>query len=296
MKKNGLGFGLFLIAAGILWLLNMLDVFKIPVSESFSRLWPLLLVAIGLSMIFSHKQILKIAIWFVFLAVIICYSIFGPFGWKDGGNDRGTGSQEYSWNSDLDAAAEKGVMDIDIGGATLDIGATDQKLFTAEIFDRDMAYDVSGTKTADVKIYSTVKNRSAVGNDQFSWDLGLSDRIPWEIVIDAGAIKGELDLSGVEVSKLDVNIGASSMNILLSDKAELVEVTIKAGVSSINFEVPDGTGVRIRLQGALISRNFTGAGLVKDGDYYYSDKYDGAAKKVDIYIEMGVGNIELKYR
>jgi hypothetical protein len=35
---------------------------------------------------------------------------------------------------------------------------------------------------------------------------------------------------------------------------------------------------------------------VKDGDYYYSDKYDEAAKKVDIYIEMGVGNIELKYR
>jgi len=73
-------------------------------------------------------------------------------------------------------------------------------------------------------------------------------------------------------------------------------VDIEAGVSSIKLEIPDGTGVKIRLDGALISKNLANSGLEKIGDYYYSENYDDAENKIDINVKMGVGNIDLRFR
>ena len=156
-------------------------------------------------------------------------------------------------------------------------------------------FENDGDKMADVRIYSDMKTRSISDlGENNTWDVGLSSKIPWEVTIVAGAVEGELDFSDITLRKLDITIGASDMNIYLPDSRGYAEVLIRAGVSAIGLNVSADTGLKIRLKGLLTGKNFSNAGLIKEGDSYFSPNYENAVNRIDITIEMAIGDVDLK--
>ena len=81
-KSKGRGFGIVLLSAGIVWLLAMADIVTLSTLKAVYTLWPLILVAIGISIIFKKNGLVKIAVWFTLLAVIIGYGYFAKPSWN----------------------------------------------------------------------------------------------------------------------------------------------------------------------------------------------------------------------
>ena len=296
MKNNRVVFGSILVLAGALWLLRSLGIVNISLLLSFFKLWPLLFIAIGISIIFSRNTLVKTLTWILFFAVLVLYGIFGMPGRQINRNrNTGDGYMNYTRSVEMDKRLEQGRIRIEIGAADLKIGPTDLYLFDADITDRNVVFENDGDKMADVRIYSDMKTRSISDlGENNTWDVGLSSKIPWEVTIVAGAVEGELDFSDITLRKLDITIGASDMNIYLPDSRGYAEVLIRAGVSAIGLNVSADTGLKIRLKGLLTGKNFSNAGLIKEGDSYFSSNYENAVNRIDITIEMAIGDVDLK--
>ena len=78
MGNNGksLDLGILMLSVGIIWLLSIAGIVTVSTAEAALTLWPLILVAIGICIIFKNKKYIKIATWLVLLAVVIGYGYF----------------------------------------------------------------------------------------------------------------------------------------------------------------------------------------------------------------------------
>ena len=291
MNKSKVVWGIALIVFGIIWLLDIAGVLSISIWTAFFRLWPMIFIAIGLSIIFNRKPVIKAVIWIVFFAVMIIYSIFGT------GDKTDYRLDNFTRSVTMEQGTKEARVKLEAGGASVNIRGIGEELFYADIYDKDIRFDVKGGKNPEIHVFSGLKSRNIADlGDKYKWDIDLSDKVEWTIDFDAGAVKGDFDLRSIPVRKLTVDIGASQLDIRLSALLEYSEVEIRAGVSSISLTVPEDTGIKLRNQGALVAKNLTEQGLGKKGDHYYSSNYDNAEKKIDILVEMGVGNLDFRFK
>ncbi|MGI6097973.1 MAG: toast rack family protein, partial [Dethiobacteria bacterium] len=126
------------------------------------------------------------------------------------------------------------------------------------------------------------------------WEIGLSPDLNWEIELDAGAVKGDLDLSALPVDNFDLNLGAGDLTFALGDKSESTKVAVKAGASNITMLVPENVGVSVAVNGALASTNLNNLGWQKVDGRYFSPDYEDAEAQIDLDLELAVGNFSIK--
>ena len=75
MNKRGIGFGLFLLMAGIVWLLMNMGIITWSVFASLRVLWPLIIIAVGINMMFRNRTV-KALTWLLTAAIVIGYGYF----------------------------------------------------------------------------------------------------------------------------------------------------------------------------------------------------------------------------
>lgn len=297
MKKSNLGTGIVLIAVGLVWLISIILDIRLPLLSSFFKLWPLLFIAIGFSIIFTKKKIFQTLIWAMYFLILIVYSIFSS-GAIDNGITRGQrgSGMAYTHTEQFVQGTQNASIRLETGGAFVDLGMIRDELFKAEIFDEQIVFDIDRKTEPSIYVYSKQKSRSISDLSQdYSWDIKLGSGTVWDVRFDMGAVEAYLDFRGITVNDIDINTGASKLLIYFSDEQKDSDVTINAGASDIELYFSKNTGVRIRQQGILASNNYTEAGFEKREDHYYSQNYDQASNRIDIKIEIGIGAIEVGF-
>ena len=133
-------------------------------------------------------------------------------------------------------------------------------------------------------------------NDHRSVDLTLNDQLPWVIGLSTGASQTSLDLSGLKVSSVTVESGASSVKLILPKPAGTVPVTVSGGAMHLAIQRPAGTPIRVSSSGGASSLDVDGhhfGGLFHDGEVFVSPDYSTAADRFDISIESGASSISI---
>jgi hypothetical protein len=124
------------------------------------------------------------------------------------------------------------------------------------------------------------------------WSLQLNNSVPIYLDIETGAGKSELDLRGLDLTGLQIDIGAGTTNINLSSVLDHdLNATITGGVGEFSVKLPGDMGVQISLDRAI--GNLTTTGLVRNGDYYVNDSYGSAPSTLFLDINAGIGSIKL---
>jgi hypothetical protein len=126
-----------------------------------------------------------------------------------------------------------------------------------------------------------------------AWRLGVTGEVPLELKLETGATKTTLDLSDLLLRRLDLQTGASETRVRLPRAAGATDVRASAGVASVTIEVPTGVAARIRSKMALGSSQVDEARFPRTFDGYISPDFEGAANRVDITIEGGVGSVKV---
>ena len=75
------------------------------------------------------------------------------------------------------------------------------------------------------------------GNTRNEWELEFSPQIPIEMRIDVGAGAGNLNLSGLELSELDLRMGAGDFEVRFdeSNPVEMRELTMETGAAKLDI-------------------------------------------------------------
>lgn len=114
------------------------------------------------------------------------------------------------------------------------------------------------------------------------WNLRLGDVTPVELTIDAGAYKGEVDLSGVPLLALSVTDGASDNTITFNtpNPARMSTLHYKTGASKVTLE-------------GLANANFSRMTFDGGAGAYTLDFSGTLANDAEVAIKAGVCNVKL---
>jgi N-terminal domain of toast_rack, DUF2154 len=125
------------------------------------------------------------------------------------------------------------------------------------------------------------------------WDISFNDEVPTDLAVEMGAGESDLDLDSLTLTGLDLQMGAGRTTVdLTGDYAQDLEASIQGGVGEATVMLPSEVGVRAKAEGGLGKIN--AEGLKKEGNAYVNDAYGDTDVTLEIDVEGGVGEINLK--
>jgi hypothetical protein len=207
-----------------------------------------------------------------------------------------TESQSVDAVSATDASVE---IQMHAGVLTL-AGGADHLLdadfrYNVPVWEPQVAYVLDGAHGA-LDVTQPDEGRLPVGDQLVNdWNLRLSGGLPLDLAINLGAGEGDLDLSGLDVTKVQVLTGAAVVKVdLRGDWEHDVNAVIGGGLGEVRVLLPSAMGVRVTANTALV--NVTASGLTRDGSSYVNATYGASPYTLHVEIEAGVGSVDLEVR
>lgn len=156
-------------------------------------------------------------------------------------------------------------------------------------------YVTRGSGVGDLTIEQEEVRRFNLGEDYLlEWHLQVAEDIPLDVYISLGAGKAVIDTRQLDLSGLEVDMGAGEATLILPESVtEDLDVSIQGGVGQLNVEIPEGTPVYADIAGGLGSVEVHG--MIRDGNAYQTPAY-GEGPAVYLFIEGGIGEINLEVR
>lgn len=299
-KKVALG--TLFILLGLVFLFLRTDVYLQNFIWVLVRLWPLVLVAIGLGMIFKKQKGLKTLIWLLLVVTIGGLSLvanrFAFFREADQ-MIKLPQAVEYKESTSYrlpESRNELAKLMMKMGSGELYVNGGNLPLLEASL-PKDLV-----TLKHEVKENTdlvTIEDENTSFNLKRSteavYDLTLSENQSWEISIDTGAIDALLDLRTLSVSEVLVNMGAGDIELVLSDLSDHMAVEINSGASDITISVPRSVGFSLEMGSVINDVAIEGAYKKVEGGYE-SSNYDKRNRHIDIKIASAVTSVSVELR
>lgn len=130
---------------------------------------------------------------------------------------------------------------------------------------------------------------------QPQWDIQVNSQCPLTLRYEGGAGQARLNCADIQLTTLDIQAGASAMDIILPEPRGALRVAIHSGAATVKLRVPPDA--RVAIHGApglgLLDADTTrfhehGAGILQ------SDGYAETPDHIEIIIESGIGAVEIR--
>lgn len=124
------------------------------------------------------------------------------------------------------------------------------------------------------------------------WNIRLDNEQPVNLHLETGAGINRLQLGELSLRKLSMELGVSDTELdLRGDWKQGFDAEIESGVGKLQIHLPTETGVKVKVVRGL--GDVSASGLERIGDYYQNKSYETAEEKINIIIDLGVGEVEL---
>jgi hypothetical protein len=129
-------------------------------------------------------------------------------------------------------------------------------------------------------------------------EIVLNTSIPWDVEVRGGASRLLADLREMRLGSLNIEGGASRVEIWLPPPAGVVHIAILGGASNVSIYRPAVAGMRLLLSGGVTNLRFDERRIGAVGselDLRTAD-YDDATDRYDIAITGGANNLKIERR
>ncbi len=249
-KRASFFWPVILIGAGAILLLRNLGILQDFDLNILLRLWPLVLVVIGLDMILGRRfpwagaliGLLTIGAAILFLYYAPSMGINPSAGIKTevlstplGNTDR----VEYILNTSYEPVTISSLSD-------------SSDLFHATIVHRD---HINFNVTGDTEKLITLSETSTadrwfnldLGVTGLKWDIGLAPGVLSVINLDGGSGTLKIDLEDIALESLNANLGSGSSNFKLPVSTTAYTVDIDSGSGAVTMAMPDDTDLTLTI-------------------------------------------------
>lgn len=251
---------------------------------------------------------------------------------------------------------EKSVMvTINYGNGYIELGKTQTgNVYEGEFFYKNLRpyvqYEVVGNEgrldvdfSGKVRTEGRDREKRSIGSLDNLYEnelnLNLTPEVPIDMDLDLGVIKGKLDLSGLSIKSIDIEVGVSEASILFNESnpismesfsleggvgkisidkianANLEEFSFEGGVGSYELDftgeykqdiradiemgmgklklyLPKNVGTRIEVDKSFLA-SFSIDEAYKKDNVYYNNSWDKTSYHLNLYVETGVGKIDV---
>jgi hypothetical protein len=261
------------------------------ISESLWRLWPVLLIALGLDLIVGRGRR-----WLSGLLLAVLVLVLAGLTVVIQAHPPTLRSESFS----LDAGgARRARVELSPRVARLRLAAAsggDGFLQgTVRLGDREKVKRVE-RREGDLAVVRLEQRRHGwigflVSSEEPSWDLQLSRALPVDLEVASGVGETELDLRQLQITSLAIDTGVGATEVTLPEHGRL-RAEIKGGVGEIVVRIPATMAAHIQSTIGLGRLDVDGA-FDHQGSEYRTPGFDTAADRVELVVHGGVGNIEI---
>jgi hypothetical protein len=317
-----------LLGAGVIWLLSNLKLIPTENLWILLRLWPVLLVVVGLDMLFARRlPLVGVMLGLLVIAGVVFILLNGSAL----GLERDIKPQTKFFSVEVsDTTSVDFDLDLSLQDTTVSVLQVSSNLFEAEIGHvGEIEFSVLGTDKKHIDLAQVgVESWFSwllpdVEGEELVWDIGLSPEVPFDLDVDASTGSTELDLLGIQLERFRYDASTGSSTIILPASAEGYDTHIECSTGSMEIVFPAESNLTVRLDGSTghilldvpegaavqvdVKDGGTGglqlpAEMVKvsgrenrDEGIYQTPDFEGAAYQLVIIIEdIGTGNIVLR--
>lgn len=285
---------LMLITIGVLFLLANQGMLPLTFWEIAARYWPLIFILIGLDIIIGQRSLLGALLVLVLWVAIVGGVLWFSFTQAGAPPIAGTIEEISQPLGDIKSAT----VDLNIGFARTDVAAID----SSDLMRGKFAH-AQGTSIA--KLYSVAGSEGRLvlkeegtnfmlgGQSTSRWDIGLNPQIPIALRVNGGVGNGNLDLSALNLSSLNIDTGLGSLKVT-TPKTGTTTLRMNGGIGSTTIIIPQGVAARIKIDQGIGSTRVDTSRFPRSGDTYQSADYATATNRIDIVINGGVGSINIQ--
>jgi hypothetical protein len=312
LNRGLLFWGLALITAGATALAVQQNIVDRDLVADAWRLWPVILIAIGLSIVLARTPY---AVLGTILAALVLGVGVGALV-SVGPSVACTGNVPSDLTTESgDFGGDTASVNLDFNCGELNVAMNDGNGWTAGTAgtgDREVIVEAGGDS---LDISATNEEGFNWDGGKQRWDVGLGSELAYDLRVSANAADATLDLAGGTFDRLEIDPNAASLSIDLSGAtAGDFDMAMNAGSAEIqtdadtalagrftmnagSFElcVADEAALRITVADGnfTFSHNLDDSGLTQSGDTWFSDTFDGAATFIDLRLEGNAASFTL---
>jgi hypothetical protein len=285
---------LILIVLGVVFLLNNLGWLSWDIWTTVARLWPLLIIAIGLDLIIGRRSPLGSILSVVLVLAIIGLALSAIFWFGPG---RAVISESVFHPLD---GAGRAVVEIRFSVGELRVGSSTNPTALVEgsidVYQgmalRQREYRRSGDEAFFALADHEFPGATPGPRGERRWDLRLTREVPVRLTVEAGIGASNLNLRDVRATDLDVKTGIGKTE-LTTPSSGVVGATVDGGIGEVVITIPRGMAARTRVSTGIGGVDVFGD-YIRDGNVYTSPGFDRAANRIELSVNAGIGKITVR--
>jgi hypothetical protein len=293
-KRDGWVGPLVLIGLGTVLLLGNLKYLTVGGFTLFLRLWPILLVAIGLDIAFGHRG----TVWNNVIRIFLGVLLVGGIVWLAMASPFGVGMKAVPFSQSLDSATSSNVT-FSVAAGELNLsGGADKSFLLSGTAGLPVAMELNPqySKPVDGKSTLSLEGNGVVvmptNASTTPWNFKLNSSIPIDLISKLAVGRMIVDLSSTNVENLKTDMGVGQAIITVPEGLNF-EGDINGAVGELIVIIPKGAQVTITTNNALVSVQFP-AGYVRNGNLIRSSSPGSGAKQINLTIDLAVGAVFIR--
>jgi hypothetical protein len=287
IRGRGIAWPILLVSAGAFLLYNNFGPQSWISWTQLFQLWPIILIAIGIDVLFRGQSG-----WMIAIGIILAIAMMGGAFWLFS-SDLAIPIQSQTIRESYSAEIDNADLDISLGMGELILSdsVTSKVLIEGNITPGNQVenQDISGNTI----FYSLKHNRPAIFPHSSAWELGLTRDLSLDLSVNNGAGELFLALENLDLTSLKVNQGVGRLVARLPEKSES-ELLVKQAIGSILIQIPSDSLVAIDAQNGLSKVNFP-SDFELDSGYYSSPGATETNADLLILVEQAIGLVSIEY-
>ncbi len=179
---------------------------------------------------------------------------------------------------------------LQVNGGSCSLVQTDIE-YDADRSDTRMRYSVREGR-GELVIEERRSSRVGKRTPETRWSLCFGPETPLHMRVNVGAGNGALNVGQLDLRSLELDFGAGNAELdLRGDFRTNLRVEVAGGAGNISLRVPRNVGVRVQADKGV--GNVTAPGFRREDGSYTNAAYGSTPRAIEIYVEVGVGNINI---
>jgi hypothetical protein len=288
---------IILIGVGSILLLNNLGVIKGNPWTIIFQLWPVLLIALGLEILFGGatgwRAIVSALLGLVLVGGVLWILIAQP---PIPGLNFSSNLQTTNISHPLEG--------VESARANLSFGAGTNKIYALSdsnnlVEGQLQTYgtpNFSVSTSGDRATITLEPGRSSIPivipTSEEKWNVGLNSSVTYDLNLNVGVGQSNIDLSKLRLSGGELDGGVGTSELYLPGQGNY-QLRINGGVGTIRIYAPSNLAVRAQVDGGVGSFNRLPEMQQVRDDVYETPGFSSAEDAVTLIIDGGVGSISM---
>jgi hypothetical protein len=312
LNRGLLFWGLALITAGATALAVQQGIIQRETLAEAWRLWPVILIAIGLSIVLARTPLSVIGTIVAALVLGIAGGALVTVG--PGIACTGDIPQVSDTSNGEFTAGDSATVDLDFNCGELAVAMVDGNAWSAETAvagSREVELRADG---GSLQVQSSDEGGFDINGGRQRWEIGLGSDLAYDLNVGANAADVDLtlgggsfnvlsldpnaaslliDLAGTTVQEFRMSMNAGSADIV-TDAATAMDGTLSMNAGSVELCTPPDAALRFTVDANVtFSHNLEDRGLAQSGNTWESATFNGAAQSIDLRLEGNAASFTL---